>query len=101
MPQLWRVRSEKDLSLTGLIVCSEVKEGVYVRGGGIVVGYWAGTRVSNYRDWADRQLVALDAGSRGTKEREFPSKGRGGSFGQDLHLCRRKYMEGWKEAEAV
>lgn len=43
------------------IVCSEVKEGVCVSEGRIGVGDWAGTRVSNYRDWANRQLVALGA----------------------------------------
>lgn len=47
------------------IVCSEVKEGVCVSEGRIGVGDWAGIRVSNYRDWADRQLVALGAEKRG------------------------------------
>lgn len=40
-------------------VCSEVKEGVSVSEGRIGEDDWVKTRVSNYRDWADRQLVSL------------------------------------------
>lgn len=84
------------------IVCSEVREGACVSEGRIGVGDWAGTRVSNYRDWADRQLVALGADRLEAGEprrgwfrlkEEFPWPG--------LHLFRRKNTEGWEEAEAL
>lgn len=49
-------------------VCSEVKEGVCVSEGRIGEDDWARTRVSNYRDWADRQLVSLGTDRLETRE---------------------------------
>lgn len=40
-------------------VCSEVRDGVWVSEGRSGKDDWARTRVSNYRDWADRQLLSL------------------------------------------
>lgn len=103
MPQLWRVRSEKDL-VPLRTVCSEVRDGVWVSEGRSGKDDWARTRVSNYRDWADRQLVCL-----GTDRLEARELRRGEAshlkkrifLFLDLNLFRRKYMERWKEAEAL
>lgn len=85
LPQLWRVRSEKDL-VPLRTVCSEVKEGVHISEGRAGEDGWARTTVSNYRDWADRQLVSL-----GTDRLEARELRRGKAF----HLKEEEFPVAW------
>lgn len=55
--------------------CSEVKEGVCISEGRTGEDDWARTRVRNYRDWTDRQLVSL-----GTDRLEARELRRGKAF---------------------